>query len=193
MTTAPGTGEKQKRKHHLSSNHQSIRRMGSAPGSTGPSAQPGGEPSDVTETAERSSSEQDTGLQEHKYSSSVLKLGVHTSCNTAPGSHQPSITLWPHPPFDHSSSRLTETSKPNQAGVHRKEESRESGRSWSSASLPPPPSAPPPRPYPSPRPAVARLLPPPFRYTAASQLEVRPGPSLSLCIRHAVFVLLAIV
>lgn len=87
------------------------------------------------------------------------------------------------PPAPSSSvSRLTEIPQNPTRPASRcpqKEESRESGRSWSSASLPPPPSAPPPRPYPSHRPGEARLLPPPSRSTAESQLEVRPGqPSL---------------
>lgn len=129
-----------------------------------------GEPSDVTETAERSSGAQDTGL--HCRSTSTQVGGAHVMQYSA---GEPPAQNHPHPPLLAAHRNLK-----TQLGRRPQKEERESGDSWSCASRqPPPPSAPPPRPYPSPRPAVARLLPPPF---AASQLEVRPGPGPSLAL-----------
>ncbi|KAG0534988.1 hypothetical protein BDA96_04G327100 [Sorghum bicolor] len=84
----PGTGEKRKRKHHLSSNHPKACEEESArPQKAQAQAAGSRRMSRKLPSGRRSSRTQDCRR--------VGALVVHTSCSTAPGpgSHQPSITL----------------------------------------------------------------------------------------------------
>jgi hypothetical protein len=101
--TGPGTGEKQKRKHHLPSKHQRhARRIGSAPKkhrAQAPTAQP----------ARRGSR-----WMSHK-------LPSPPQWSTAPASHQ-----HPHPPF-RGSQRYLKTQPGRRPGVHRKRRAERAG------------------------------------------------------------------
>jgi hypothetical protein len=128
--TAPREQERSKSesteapRHHLSSNHQCTR-IGSAPDSRDPNAQPG------KGAVSRRNSDVSTShkLPSRCGASRKRTAGAGLQEHQEPWRCTPPVGVLPQVLIPHSSSRLIETSKPNQDSVHRKKKEH---REWSS-------------------------------------------------------------